>query len=200
MINDFEKLSELSHFLSKDYAGRILALLTSYRDISASEAASRLGIHVRTAQEFLEGLTLGEILEKREVFEKKRPYFRYSLAVRTIEISVDLDMAFASEETERGEARYRERKDSRARFATARGGDAISNVTIWTGEGREREEKKINLTGPQGVFLYHLPFPGGEPMSVDAIMEKAGLPADVRPEIIDIVGVLEDSDIIEAVR
>ena len=56
MITDFDKASRLGHFLSKDFAGKILALLTSYRDVSASEAASRIGLHVRTAQEFLEGL------------------------------------------------------------------------------------------------------------------------------------------------
>ncbi len=197
MINDFAKAARLGHYLSKDFAGKIFGLLVRYRDISASEAASRLGLHVRTAQEFLEGLAEAGMLERREVFEKKRPYYRFSLAARKIEISIDLDSAFAPGEGREDGIRYRERRDSRASFTTARGGGAISSVTIWSGEGRDRQERRISLTGPQGSFLYHLPFPGAEPMSVSDIMTKAGLSADLTPEIIDIVGVLDRYGILE---
>ena len=49
--------------------------------------------------------------------------------------------------------------------------------------GREREERKIKLTTPQGKFLYHLPFPKAVPLSVADIMQKAGIDETLAPEI-----------------
>jgi hypothetical protein len=80
---------------------------------------------------------------------------------------------------------------------TARGGNAISSVTVWTGEARSREERKLNLTEPQGAFLFHLPFPGAEPLPVAEIMRKAGLDGSGAPEILDIVERLEALGVIE---
>ncbi len=54
---DFKTAAQLGTYLSKDYAREFFRLLVSYQDISASEAASRLGLHIKTAQDFLEGLT-----------------------------------------------------------------------------------------------------------------------------------------------
>ena len=88
---DFKEAAKLGTFLSKDYAEDLFTLLVNYKDISASEAASRLNLHIRTAQEFLEAMTSLGILAKEEVYEKKRPYFRYSLKKQRI--TMDLDLA-----------------------------------------------------------------------------------------------------------
>ena len=77
---DFRNAAKLGTYLSKDYAEDFFGLLVNYQDISASEAVSRLGLHIRTAQDFLEAMASLGILEKEEVYEKKRPYFRYSLS------------------------------------------------------------------------------------------------------------------------
>ena len=53
---DFENAARLGACLSKDYAPEMFRLLVDYRSLSASEAASRLNLHVRTAQSFLEAL------------------------------------------------------------------------------------------------------------------------------------------------
>jgi len=53
------------------------------------------------------------------------------------------------------------------------------------------------LTEAQGAFLYHLPFPGAEPLSVAAIMKKAGVEESRAPEILDIVGRLEALGVVE---
>ena len=78
---DFQTAALISTYLSKDYAEDFFRLLVNYQDISASEAASRLSIHIRTAQDFLDGLANLGIVEKTEVHEKKRPYFRYNLRI-----------------------------------------------------------------------------------------------------------------------
>ena len=50
---------------------------------------------------------------------------------------------------------------------------------------------------PQGKFLYHLPFPKAQPMSVAEIMQKAGVDESLAPEVLDLVQLLERYDVIE---
>lgn len=196
---DFSTASRISSFLAKDYAEDFFKLLVNYQDISASEAASRLGLHIRTAQDFLEGLAELGIVDKKEVHEKKRPYFRYTLD--NYKLSIDLDLSELSPSGPDGSLTMliREAVNARANFSIARSGDCFSAVTIWEGEGREREERRISLTTPQGKFLFHLPFPKSKPLSIEEIMEKAGISLDYAAEIQDIVDELEKREIIEII-
>jgi hypothetical protein len=195
---DFATAAKLGTYISKDYARDMFELLAKYRDISASEAASRLGLHIRTAQDFLEAMESLGILSKEEVYEKKRPYYRYTLAQPKITMEIDLEgMSAEGPGAETGEL-LREMKNSGAMFTTARGGSRISSVTIWTGEGRDRKERRISLTNAQGSFLFHLPFPNAKPMSSEAIIEKAGIDESYGPEIKDLVELLIEGGVIEA--
>ena len=49
---DFKTAAKLGAYFSKDYAEEIFRLLVTYKDISASEAASRLNINIKTAMYF----------------------------------------------------------------------------------------------------------------------------------------------------
>ena len=197
---DFKTAAKLGAYFSKDYAEEIFRLLVNYMDISASEAASRLNLHIQTVQDFLEAMISLDILSKKEVYEKKRPYFRYSLKKK--KIAMDIDLASLLEE-KRPEGKLfkkiRENKNSGARFTTARYEPYFSSVVIWIGEGRDRKERKINLTNPQGKFLYQLPFPTAEYLTIAEIMQKTGVDKIHSPEILDIVGLLEKYGVIEVV-
>jgi hypothetical protein len=197
---DFKKASILGSCLSKDYAEDLFRLLITYESISASEAASRLDLHIKTTQDFLEDLHSLDLLDREEVYEGKRPYFRYRLMVREINFRLDLS-AFMTEKKVRHnsnlELKIREAKNTRARFTVSRNNDHISNVIIWMGEGRSRTERRLNLSLPQGKFLFHLPFPTAEALSIAAIMKKAGIDDVYAPEIIDIVQVLKEFNVIE---
>jgi len=197
---DFKEAAKLGNYLSKDYAEDFFALLVNYRNISASEAASRLGLHIRTAQDFLEAMTSLEILAQEEVYEKKRPYFRYTLLTEHIQMDLDLTQTQKEQTAADLERRIREKADSGVNFSLARGGDLISHVSLWTGSGRDRKERKISLTQPQGLFLYHLPFPNAEALTVAEIIRKAGVNEEVIPEILDIVDVLEKYEVIEVLK
>ena len=197
---DFKKAAIISNYISKDYAEKIFKLLMAYQDISASEAASRLDMHIRTVQEFLDTMSLFNIIDKKEVFEKKRPYFRYSIKKKKIEIIIDLDKEFAKSNDHKFEYKIREMKNSGAKFSVARNGEYFSTLTIWIGDGRDGKERKINLTIPQGRFLYYLPFPDTDPLSVDEIMQKADNKAMNKPEIVDIINELHDLNIIEKIQ
>jgi len=194
---DFKTATRLSSYIAKEYAEEFFKLLVNYQDISASEAASRLSLHIRTAQDFLDGLAELDIVQKTEVHEKKRPYFRYTL--KTDKLSIDVDLSsLAKEDPGEGLNRLvREAQNAKANFTVARTGDYFSAVSIWEGEGRERTERKISLTTPQGQFLFHLPFPQTRPMTIADLMEKANLDPEYSTEIQDIVDELADMGVIE---
>lgn len=193
----FEETALLGSFLAKDHARDILRLLYIYDSLSATEAASRLGLHIKTAQEFLETLANLDLLKKTEASEQKRPYFRYSLKKNRISVNLDLTILFRKPSIQDLTAKkIRERQNSGALFSVARGGNAISNITIWKGTGRDKKERKIHLTGPQGKFLFHLPFPSAEPLSMSAIMKKSGVSEKFQPEILDLIQLLESHNVI----
>jgi predicted transcriptional regulator len=195
---DFKKAAIFGSYISKHYAEDLFRLLLTYRDISASEAASRLDLHIKTVQDFLEAMALLDILSKKEVIEKKRPYFRYSLNKQNIDINIDLNnLLDRKSQREHSGKRIRERNNAGARFSTSRDGQYISHVAMWIGKGRERKERRINLSIPQGKFLFHLPFPSAEPMHVEEIMDKAGVDEQHKSEIVDIVKVLTEYGVIE---
>ena len=197
MSMDFKTAALLGTYISKEYAHNFLELLVNYQDISASEAASRLNLHIRTAQDFLEGLAELGILEQKEVREKKRPYFRYTLQKSVIQVEVDLG-EFAKKDPGEGLGRrVREIKNDHANFSIARSGDSFSSITLWEGEGRERTEHKISLTTPQGQFLFHLPFPQARAASIAEVMESAGVDEEYAAEIQDIVDELVKLGVIE---
>src|SRR4030066_2373801 len=195
---DFHTAAKYASLLSKEYAEDIFELLVNYQAISASEVAPRLDLHIKTAQDFLESLEQLGILSKEEVLEKKRPYYRYILKQTRIIIDIDLEQVKREPSQNSLSVRIREKENAGARFSVARNDDYITSVTIWTGDGREREERKIKLTTPQGRFLYHLPFPKAEPLTVAEIMQKAGIEEVLAPEILDLVQLLEKYNVIES--
>lgn len=194
---DFKTAAQLSSYITKDYAEDIFELLVNYQAISASEVATRLNLHIKTAQDYLEGLEELGILSKEEVFEKKRPYYRYTLEKDKIVIDIDLEQVKHEPTNDNLSQLIRERENAGARFSVARSDDYITSVTIWTGDTRNRKERKIKLTTPQGRFLYHLPFPKAEPLTIAQIMHKAGVGKELAPEIFDLTQLLEQYRVIE---
>ncbi len=195
---NFEEAARFGTYISKSYSKDIFRLLNNYRDISASEAASRLGMHIQTVQDFLEAMADLGILTKKEAFERKRPYFRYTLTTRKIVFTIDLKQELdVSGEDYLVQSKIREKKNAGVRFSMARNGQYFSNLTIWVGKGRERTEKKINLTIAQGKFLYNLPFPDGEHMTMEEIRVKAGVEIEHMSEIKDLVEELIQYKVIE---
>ena len=194
---DFQTAAKFATLLSKDYAEDIFALLVNYQAISASEVATRLDLHIKTAQDFLESFAQLDILSKEEILEKKRPYYRYAIKQNRILIDIDLMQVRKEANHKSLSLPIREKENAGARFTTARSDDYITSVTIWSGNGRERKERKFKLTTLQGKFLFHLPFPKAVPLSIAEIMQKAGIEESIAPEILDLVQLLEKYDVVE---
>ena len=193
----FESARQLAALIAKDYSRKLFTLLVIYKDISASESAARLGLHIKTAQDFLEGLEKAQILKKSEAQEKKRPYFRYSLVKRKIQIDIDLDELIDPESlSTRRKWKIRERKNSGALFKEGRE-EKISAVHVFQGEGRSRTERRFALTASQGRFLFLLPFPTEQPQSIEEIFHKTGFDEEYLPEVLDMVENLVGFGVIE---
>ncbi|NQU51681.1 MAG: hypothetical protein HQ522_03990 [Bacteroidetes bacterium] len=194
----FEEAARFGTYISKNFAKDIFRLLNNYRDISASEAASRLGMHIQTVQDFLEAMADLGFLEKKGAIERKRPYFRYTLKTQKIAFELDLIEELKKvEDNSLENSKIREKKNAGVRFSLARNGQYFSSVAIWVGKGRERSEKKINLTTAQGKFLYNLPFPDGEYLTLEEICIKAGIENEQISEIKDVVEELIQFKVIE---
>ncbi|OFY65070.1 MAG: hypothetical protein A2Y71_15455 [Bacteroidetes bacterium RBG_13_42_15] len=93
--------------------------------------------------------------------------------------------------------KIREKRNAGIKFTTSGSNDYISSVTIWMSEGRNRTERKINLSIPKGKFLFYLHFPNADYLSIKQIMRKAQADNANIPEIIDIVNVLIELGVIE---
>jgi len=192
---DFESAAKLGALLAKEYGRVMFELLVTYQDLAASEAASRLNLHIRTAQDYLDALAAAAlgIVAKTEVHEGKRPYFRYALAAREIAVELDLGDLVTRQPGDDLARCIRERAGSGADFIPARGANLISSVSFLTGNGadgdaphrgaRTRKQRRLHLTTPQGAFLFHLPFPDADPLPVSEIMRQAGVDAGLAPEI-----------------
>jgi hypothetical protein len=194
---NFKQAAVISNFISKEYAEKIFKLIVTYKDISASEAASRLDMHIRTVQDFLDTMALYDIIEKFEVYEKKRPYFRYAIKKNKVEIIIDFEKEFSEEKEHSVEMKIRELKNSGAKFSVARNGEYFSAVTLWMGKGRNLKERKIHLTISQGQFLYYLPFPDADPLTVSEIMRKGNIEDVHKGEILNIVDELIHLEVID---
>ncbi len=195
---NFASASRLGGLLSRDYSREFFRLLANYTNISASEAASRLDLHIKTAQDFLETLYEEGLVSKEEAYEKKRPYFRYGLKAEKLSIEVYFsDFSMKEKSRKVLEIRIREKKNSGVIFKSARSGDRISALHYFIGKGRKRKDKKIYLTERQGRFLYSLPFPTEEPLRVAEIMKKADIDEEGVPEIADMTEFLLNKGIIE---
>jgi predicted transcriptional regulator len=195
---DFEKITRTANLLSKNYALDFLKILCNYKDVSASEAASRLDLHIKTAQDFLEELYALEIVEKTEVYEKTRPYYRYTLKKTRISLELDLEkLTNPMSGKQKLNSKIKEKKESGVIFTHSGDGQRISAVTLFIGEGRAKKQQKILLTDAQGKFLFHLPFPTEEPRSILSIMEKSSIDTDFYNEILDLIQVLEENKSIE---
>ena len=200
-MTNMETIAILGTLLAKKYGKDLFKLLRVYQDISASEASSRLGLHVQTVQEFFEATASIGLTEKKEVLEKKRPYFRYTLVREKLVLKFDINeligMEYAGEIKNRSQL-IREMKNSTAHFTTARTGNFFSTISVTEGRGRDRKQRRINLTDAQGKFLFHLPFPDAMPMTIDDIMKDADVDVSKKPEIEDIVQELVTLEVIES--
>ena len=67
---DFRTAAKYGSLFAKDYAEDVFALLVNYQAISATEVATRLNLHIKTAQDFLEAYSSSTLSPKRKSWKR----------------------------------------------------------------------------------------------------------------------------------
>lgn len=195
---DFETVRLTATLLSKPFAHDFMAIIAAYQSVSAAQVASRLGLHIKTAQDFLEQWHQLGYLQRQLVQEGKRPFYRYQLQKNQIEIRFDWQTIAATDTDEALlDCPLRERKNVDVQFTVAGNKQSIAAITIFSGNGRARTEQRWNLTAAQGQFVFHLPFPTAPMLNSRAILTAGGIGKEYYGEILDLVRQLKHFKVIE---
>jgi len=173
-------MERLFEILGKKQTSAILVYLHRHPDSTASEIASALGIHIATAQKYLEGLEEGGILASRERPSKPRTAREYWLT--DTRFTLELDVVQLAKEEEQRE-RYprltftmvRERARPDVAYEWDDADKRITAVLFFRKGVRRRMERKLSLSKEEGRFLWNVPFQSERPKSVSEVLWAAGL-------------------------
>ena len=190
--------------LSREQTSRILIHLLRKPNSTASETAASLGIHIATAQKYLEGLESFGIVKSRERQSKPRTAKEYSLIGTKISIEFDIEKMAAeaekeSEEPALSEIMLREKSRSDVAYEWDDEGKRITAVMFFKKGLRRRMEKKVNLSKEEGRFLWHVPFQSEEFRSAGEVMKMAELNMDGR-KVVEMVERFEELGIVMVER
>ncbi len=194
---NLENAIDLCGYLGRDYSEDFFRLLVNYHDISATEAASWLGIQASAAGEFLDGLTRQGVVEKSTHAQGKADHSRYRLLQREIQLSIDLSSKYLCDLAIGVDRSVRRRDSASSEFVLAKSGDRYLSVTIWKGMGRGRVKREIWLTPAQGNFLFYLPISQSDPVTIEEVMQRAEVGGEHETEILLIVDELAQMRVIE---
>ncbi len=170
---------------------------------SASELAREMGIHVATAMRKLAELAALGLLEKRS-----RPgsdVLEYRLARSRVDIVLDFDAdAKAASRDARRQAEHvfvRERPNPKVLVESDDGARRVQRVLFLTVLRRRTNARKLELSEPEGRFLWHLPYASEAARSVAEICRQAGIENPlVVARLLDFVREMERLGILEVVR
>lgn len=192
----FAEIQRISGILAKNYAEDFFKLLVNYESISATESATRLNLHIKTCQDFLETLYEVNYLSREQVIDKKRPYYRYKLIKQKIDFYFGLNQ-FKLNEFDYSNLEIKENIKNDCIFISSPKTGQISGITLFEGEGRKCQERKIQLTKAQGNFLLFLPLPTSDRKKVKEILSDTGTKNKFKNEILDLITILIKHEIID---
>jgi DNA-binding HxlR family transcriptional regulator len=173
-------MQKLFEILGKKQAFAILVYLLRHPKSTASELASALGIHIATAQRYLEGLEEGGLLFSRERPSKPRTAQEYWLVDSKFTLEIDVGALAEEEERKGGSGRLaalfiREKARPDVAFEWDDSGKRITAVLFFKKGMRRRLERKVGFSKEEGRFLWHTPFQSEKFKSVAEVLREAGL-------------------------
>ena len=171
----------LLDILGKEHTLTILTHLYQEPHSTASEVAGVLGIHIATAQKYLEASEKAGILVSRDRPSKPRTAKEYSLVSPRISIEIDIEALAGAVEgagggtPDLGEIMVREKARSDVAYEWDDAGQRITAILFFRKGMRRRMERKVVLSQEEGRFLWNVPFQSESFRSVAEIMKNAGL-------------------------
>jgi len=189
--------------LGRDHALEILESLFARGWSSASETALELGVHISTAQAYLDALRNALLVHARPR-TGRADIVEYAVADEQLQVRVDLRAITAAkvQAAQSRAARVQVQEKARAPVTydwdeAARRILSINILEKAKGAGRVRVANTLRLTEVEGRFLWHLPQATEAPRTVAEISRLAGLtnPADLI-KILDLLEMLAGQNII----
>jgi hypothetical protein len=162
--------------LGKGLSMQILGYLSSSPYSMASEIAGHFDIHIATAAKHLSEMEKARLVSHRMRQTGRRPAKEYFLLSDTIKMEVDFSKVAGNQEGPGlpGE-RIRERANENVAYDWDPERPIIKEIITLGGDGDRKKAERILLDEVEGRFLWHVPFPGGEPRTPTEIAEEAGI-------------------------
>lgn len=194
---------ELIEALAREYSIELLQELYARGWSSASELAREMGIHVATAMRKLAELEALRLLEKRPRADSD--VIEYRLAKPRVEILLDFDAD--GKASSRDAWRQAERilvKERPSRKVLLEGDDQahrVRRILFLKVLRRRTEARTMELSEPEGRFLWALPYASEAGRSVAEVCRRAGIESPLQlSRILASVPELEKLGILEVVR
>jgi len=201
IANSREIPNPLLDILSREHTPSILIHLLRSPNSTASETAGVLGIHIATAQKYLEALEKAGVVNSRERPSKPRTAREYELVDTTSRLERNIERMAEEEEGAGGRDPYlgeimiREKARSDVAYEWDDEGQRITTIMFFRKGMRRRMEKKVVLTTEEGRFLWCVPFQSESFMSAEEIVEKAGV--ELSPvKVVEMIGRFRELDVI----
>jgi len=204
-------VSSLFDALGKEQASTILVHLLRSPYSTASEIAAALGIHIATAQKYLEGLEKGRMVESRVRPSKPRTAKEYRLTDTEFSIRIDIEEmerrgiaeaaagAGAAQRADPAAIFVRERARTDVVYEWDDAGKRITAVMFFRKGLRKRMEKKVGLKDDEGRFLWCVPFQSEDFKSVAWVLKESGLRMSVKG-VMEMVERFEEMGIVSVER
>ncbi len=183
-----DRTRKLAAVLGKEVTGRILAVLAHESYLSASDIASRLHIHIATAQKYLMEMKEAGLVNSRWRRSPTRPTEEYWLSKDKITIEIDLrsDVGRKDMESLANSLTLSLRRDVNVAIDSDDSKKMVSEILVLGDGDRPIIGNRIKLDNVEGRFAWHL---AEEPTNVRVmdVVEKAELDSKYLPQIMDLV-------------
>ncbi|ODS35289.1 MAG: hypothetical protein A7316_04170 [Candidatus Altiarchaeales archaeon WOR_SM1_86-2] len=197
-----EQFRRAAFVLGKDHCMEVVETLYIREWSTATEIAEELKIHTATAVKYLSELHEIGIVEKRVREGKYKDAFEY----RLIEAEINLTLNFEEIIEEESEGviekarsiRVKERVRDDVNYEWDDEKQKILKINIVGAGLRRGVRESIELSDTEGRFLWNMPYPSEDYISVEQICEKSGIknPVEMK-KILDLVRILKEKNIIE---
>lgn len=204
MINK-EQFRRAAFVLGKDHCLDIVETLYLKKWATATEVAEELNIHTATAVKYLSELYEIGIAKKRTRTGKYKDAPEYKLINPEIKLTLNFEKIIAEESKGVIEAsrniKLKERTREDINYEWDDEKQKILKINVIGAGMRKGIKESIGLSDIEGRFMWNLPYPSEESISIFQICKKAGIKNSLEiKKILNFVEVLEAKGIVDVER
>jgi len=197
-----EQFAHTLSILGKEHCIDVIETLYIKEWCTATEISEELKIHIATAVSYLSDLHDIGLVERRIRGGKYKDAYEYSLKSTSINLNLNFKEIVEEEGkgiTERaGLIKVKEIVSDNVNYEWDDEKQKILKINIVSAGIRRGVQESIELNTLEGRFLWCVPYPSEEGLSVEQICEKAGIknPIEIK-KMLKFVDVLKEKRVIE---